>query len=298
MSLVRFGDFEVHLLTAGGWYADGGSLFGVVPKLLWEKQKPADSDNLVRCACVAAVIRHRGRVVVCETGIGTKLDEKLARRYRIWEPEGLLGSLRRLGVRPEEVDLVLTTHLHWDHAGGLTRRGPDGRYEITFPRARHVVQKSEWDFALAPDPRSRAAYFDEDLLPVADAGLLEIVDGETEVIPGLWVRRTGGHTPGHQLVVFRASPDLACAITGDLVGLRPHLRLPWIPAADLDVLRSVEEKARLLEEAASHRWLLVLGHETEHPAGYLGAEGAWIPEEGFDVSSVPAQEDEAGPAAS
>jgi glyoxylase-like metal-dependent hydrolase (beta-lactamase superfamily II) len=278
---MRLGDFEVHLLTAGGWHADGGSLFGVVPKVLWSKQKPADEDNLVRCSCIATVVRHRGRVVVCETGIGTKLDEKLASRYRIWEPEAMLASLRGLGIRPDEVDLVLTTHLHWDHAGGLTRRTGNGAYEVTFPRARHVVQRTEWEFALSPDVRSRAAYFEEDLLPVAEAGLLELVDGEAEILPGIWVRRTGGHTPGHQVIVFRASPDLACAITGDLVGLRPHLRVPWIPAADLDVRQSIQEKARLLEEAASHRWLLVLGHETEQPAGYLSSEGEWTPEPGL-----------------
>jgi glyoxylase-like metal-dependent hydrolase (beta-lactamase superfamily II) len=272
---MQLGDFEIHLLTAGGWHTDGGSLFGVVPKLLWEKQKPADSDNLVRCACVAAVVRHRGRVVVCETGIGSKLNEKLARRYRVWEPDGLLTSLRSLGVRPEEVDLVVTTHLHWDHAGGLTTRTLNGGYGLTFPRARVVVQRSEWDFALAPDVRSRAAYFEEDLLPVAEAGLLEVVDGEAEVLPGLWVRRTGGHTPGHQLV-----------------GLRPHLRVPWIPAADLDVLRSIEEKTRLLEEASNHRWLLILGHETEHPAGYLEEGGGWIPEPALDPASAPAKGEE------
>jgi glyoxylase-like metal-dependent hydrolase (beta-lactamase superfamily II) len=286
--LVRnmlLGDFEVHLLTAGGWYADGGSLFGVVPKLMWAKQKPPDEDNLVRCSCVAAVVRHRGQVAICETGIGTKLDEKLARRYRVWEPEGLLTSLGRLGVRPDEVDLVLTTHLHWDHAGGLTRRGREGGYELTFPRARHVVQRSELEFALAPDARSRAAYIEEDLLPVADAGLLEVVDGEAEVLPGLWVRRTGGHTPGHQVIVFRASSELACAITGDLVGLRPHLRVPWIPAADLDVRQSITEKARLLDEAAKHRWLLVLSHEPEQPAGYLDPQGAWTPELELEVVS-------------
>ena len=275
---MRLGDFEIHLLVAGGWLNDGGASFGVVPKVLWQRQKPADENNMVRSACIGVVVRHRGRVIVCETGIGTKLDEKRARQMGVWEPEGLLTALKKLGVRPEEVDLVTSSHLHWDHAGGFTRRDRDGGYQLTFPRARHVVQKSEWDFALAPDPRSRAAYFEEDLLPVAEAGLLEVVDGEAEVLPGLWVRHTGGHTPGHQVIVFRASPDLACAVTGDLVALRPHLRVPWIPAADLDVLRSIEQKTRLLEEAARHRWLLVLGHETEQPAGYVDGEGSWTPE--------------------
>src|SRR5919199_4084189 len=275
---MRLGDFEIHLLRAGGWHADGGSFFGVIPKLLWQQQRPPDEDNLIRCACVAVVVRHRGRVIVCETGIGTKLDEKLARRYRVWEPEALLGSLGSLGIRPHEVDLVVTTHLHWDHAGGLTRRTPGGGFELTFPRARHVVQRSEWEFALRPDVRSQAAYMEDDLLPVAEAGLLELVEGEAEGVPGVVVRQTGGHTPGHQLIVFRASPDLSCAVTGDLVAQRPHLRVPWVPAADLDVLRTLEEKTRLLEEASRHRWLLVLGHETEQPAGYVDADGEWTPE--------------------
>jgi glyoxylase-like metal-dependent hydrolase (beta-lactamase superfamily II) len=275
---MRLGDFEIHLLVASGWYPDGGTLFGVVPKALWARRRPVGADNLVRAACVGAVIRHRGRVVVVETGIGTKLDEKRARQFGVWEPDGLLASLARLGVRPEEVDVVLTTHLHWDHAGGFTRRDRDGHVAVTFPRARHVVQRAEWDFALHPDPRSRAGYFEDDLLPVAESGLLEVVEGEAEVLPGLVVRQTGGHTPGHQLIVARASEDLACVVTGDLVGLRPNLRVPWVASADLDVLRTIEEKTRLLEEASEHRWLLVLGHEVDRPAGYVDAAGAWTPE--------------------
>lgn len=280
---MRLGDFEVHLLISGGWHPDGGTMFGVVPRVLWERQKPPDERNLIRAGCVGAVIKHRGKIVVCETGIGTKLDEKRARQFGVWEPDGLLSGLARLGIRPDEVDVVLTTHLHWDHAGGFTRRAGEG-YEVTFPRARHVVQRAEWEFALNPDPRSGPAYVEEDLLPVADRGLIEVVDGEAEVLPGLLVRKTGGHTPGHQLVVIRASADLACALTGDLVAMRPHLRLPWIPAADLDVLRSVEAKARLLEEAATHRWLLLLGHEADQPAGYLERDGTWTAEPGMDAA--------------
>ena len=275
---MRLGDFEIHLMTAGGWHPDGGTFFGVVPKALWQRRRPADENNLIRAACVGAVVRHRGKTIVCETGIGTKLTEKQARQFAVWEPDGLLRSLHHLGVLPQEVDLVVTTHLHWDHAGGLTRRGADGRLELTFPRAKHVVQLAEWDFALHPDPRSRAGYMEDDLLPVAEAGLLELVEGEAEVLSGVVVRHTGGHTPGHQLVVFRASSDLSCVVTGDLFGLRQHLRVPWVPAADLDVLRTIEEKTRLLEEASEHRWLLVLGHEVEQPAGYVDSEGEWTPE--------------------
>jgi glyoxylase-like metal-dependent hydrolase (beta-lactamase superfamily II) len=275
---MRLGDFEVHLLASGGWHSDGGATFGVVPRVLWERQKPPDEHNLIRSACLGVVVRHRGRVIVCETGIGTKLDEKRARQMGVWEPEGLLTALKRVGIQPDEVDLVTSSHLHWDHAGGFTRRSPQGGFQLTFPRAKHLVQRAEWDFALHPDPRSRAGYYADDLLPVAEAGLVEFVDGEVEPVPGLVLRKTGGHTPGHQLVTFRASEDLSCVLTGDLVGMRPHLRVPWIPAADLDVLRTIEEKTRLLEEAAEHRWLLVLAHETDQPAGYLDADGEWTPE--------------------
>jgi len=274
---MRVGDFELHLLVAGGWRNDGGATFGVVPKILWERQKPADDKNMIPSACNALVVRHRGKVLVCETGIGNKLSEKRALQVSQWEPEALLSGLSRLGIRPEEVDAVLSSHLHWDHAGGFTRRA-DGSVRVTFPKAKHFVQRAELDFALKPDPRSAAGgYVAEDFVPVADAGLLELIEGEAEVLPGVWLRLVGGHTPGSQVIVFRAG-ELGVVLTGDLVGMTPHLRLTWTSGADLDVLRVIEEKARLFEEASRHRWLLVLGHETERPAGYLNSDGGWAPE--------------------
>jgi glyoxylase-like metal-dependent hydrolase (beta-lactamase superfamily II) len=279
---MRLGDFELHLLVASRMKFDGGLAFGVVPKVLWEREKPTDDRNLLEAACVAAVIRHRGKVIVCETGIGSKLNEKRAQQVVLREPEGLLRSLQRLGVRPDEVDVVLSTHLHWDHAGGMTRRSADGELQLSFPRAKHFVQRSEWEFALAPDVRSRSGYLADDFLPVEEGGLVEFVDGNVEVLPGVELRHTGGHTPGHQVIIFRAG-ELACAVTGDVVAMRPHLRLAWNLGADLDVVRLLQEKARLLEEASRHRWLLVLSHETENPAGYVGADGDWRPEPDLEV---------------
>jgi glyoxylase-like metal-dependent hydrolase (beta-lactamase superfamily II) len=272
------GDLELHLLIASHWKADGGLMFGVVPKIMWEKRKPADGNNLIDCTCVCLVARINGRVLVCETGIGTKLSEKRAQQVALREPEGLLHSLHRLGIRPEEVDAVVTTHLHWDHAGGLTRRGEGGTIDVTFPNARVFVQRSEWDFALDPDVRSQSVYITDDFTPLMDGHrLVELLDGSTEVLPGVEVRHVGGHTPGSQVVLLR-SGEFACAVTGDLVGLSPHLRVPWTMAADLDALRLLEEKARLLDEAQRHRWLLVLSHETDQPAGYLETDGRWRPE--------------------
>jgi len=201
---MQLGDLELYLLIAGHWKADGGLMFGVVPKVMWEKKRPADGNNMIDMACVGLIARINGRVVVCETGIGTKLNEKRARQVALREPEGLLQSLRRVGITPDEVDAVITTHLHWDHAGGLTRRNETGGLELTFKKARHFIQKSEWDFALHPDQRSESA--------------------------------------------------------------------------DLDPLRVLEQKARLFEEAERHRWLLVLSHEPDQPAGYLEEGGRWRPE--------------------
>jgi glyoxylase-like metal-dependent hydrolase (beta-lactamase superfamily II) len=277
---MRLGDFELHLLVAARMKFDGGLVFGVVPKVVWERYKPADERNLVEMACVGMIVRHNGKVILCETGIGTKLDEKRARQVELREPEGALLALKRLGIRPEEVDVVLSTHLHWDHAGGFTRRSEGGRVEVTFPKAKHFVQRSEWDFALDCDPRSKAAYLADDFVPVADAGLVEFVDGDAEILPGVELRLTGGHTPGNQVVIFRAG-DIAAVMTGDLVGTRPQLRRAWNSGGDLDVVRALAEKGRLLDEAADRRWLLILGHETEQPVGYLSADGDWTPETGL-----------------
>ena len=278
---MQLGDLELHLLVSERWKADGGLMFGVVPKVLWEKQKPADGNNMIDCACVCLIARKNGRVIVCETGIGTKLSEKRAQQIVLREPDGLLLALQRLGIRPEEVDAVVTTHLHWDHAGGLTRRDAGGGLELTFKKARHFIQRSEWDFALHPDVRSSAGYVTDDFTPLADGNhLVELLDGDAEVLPGVHLRHVGGHTPGSQVLVLR-SGELACAVTGDLVCQTPHLKVPWNMSADIEPLRVFEQKARLFDEAEKHRWLLVLSHETDHPAGYLEAGGRWRPEPGL-----------------
>ena len=275
---MQLGDLELHLLVADRWKADGGLMFGVVPRILWEKQKPPDGNNMIDCACVCLIARKNGRVIICETGIGNKLSEKRARQVALREPEAMLHALRRLGIMPDEVDAVVTTHLHWDHAGGLTRRDEHGEVELTFKKARHFIQRSEWDFALQPDVRSRPSYITDDFTPLADGNdLVEFLDGDAEVLPGVQIRHVGGHTPGSQVLILR-SGELACAVTGDLVCLTPHLRVPWNMAADIEPLRVFEEKAKLLDEAEKHRWLVVLSHETDQPAGYLEEGGRWRPE--------------------
>jgi glyoxylase-like metal-dependent hydrolase (beta-lactamase superfamily II) len=271
---VQLGDLELHLLVTDHWKADGGLMFGVVPKILWDKQKPADGNNMIDCASVCLIARKNGRVIICETGIGNKLSEKRARQVGLREPEDLLHHLKRLGIRADEVNAVVTTHLHWDHAGGLTRRDDRGALELTFPRARHFIQRSEWDFAVHPDVRSRPSYVIDDFTPLADGNdLVEYLDGDAEVLPGVELRHVGGHTPGSQVMILR-SGELACAVTGDLVCQTPHLKVSWNMSADIEPLRVFEQKARLFDEAQNHRWLLVLSHEPDQPAGYID-DGHW-----------------------
>src|SRR5260370_431063 len=173
-------------------------MFGVVPKVLWEKLKPADGNNMIDCACEGLIARVNGRVSVGETGIGTKLSEKRARQVALREPEGLLYSLKRVGIRPDEVDAVITTHLHWDHAGGLTRL-EGGCLELTFPKARHFIQRSEWDFALHPDVRSLSGYVTADSTPLHDGNpLFDSFNGDAEVLPGVHVRHVCRHTTRSQ----------------------------------------------------------------------------------------------------
>jgi glyoxylase-like metal-dependent hydrolase (beta-lactamase superfamily II) len=275
---VRLGDLELHLLVTDHWKADGGLMFGVVPKVLWERQKPADGKNMIDCACVCVVARINGRVIVCETGIGNKLSEKRALQVALREPEGMLHALNRLGIQPDEVDAVITTHLHWDHAGGLTRRDELGALQLTFPKAKHFIQRREWDFALAPDVRSRPSYVIDDFTPLADGhNAVEFLDGDAEVMPGVQIRLVGGHTPGSQVLILR-SGELACAVTGDLVCQTPHLRVSWNMSADIEPLRVFQQKSQLFDEAEKHRWLLVLSHEPDQPAGYLEEGGVWRPE--------------------
>src|SRR5438067_2893236 len=272
------GDLELHLLIADRWKADGGLMFGVVPKVLWEKQKPADGNNMIDCACVCLIARKDVRVIICETGIGNKLSEKRALQVALREPESLLHHLQRLGIRPDEVDAVVTTHLHWDHAGGLTRRNQEGEVELTFKRARHFIQRSEWEFALQPDVRSRASYILDDFTPLIDGNnAVEFLDGDAEVLPGVHLRHVGGHTPGSQVLVLQ-SGELACAVTGDLVCQTPHLRVPWNMSADIEPLRVLQAKEQLFDEGDGHRCILVSSHEVDQPAGYLEEGGRWRPE--------------------
>ncbi len=258
---MRLGEFQVDIIVDNRFLIDGGAMFGVVPKRIWQGLVPADTDNLVPLDMNVLVVRTGRGTVAVDTGMGDTLNDKQRRIFGLRTPSQLLRGLQALGVSRHEVDVVLFTHLHADHAGGAITV-QDGRWEPTFPRARHVVQDWEWEDALAPNERTAAAYLTPQLQLLWERGLVDLVHGECEVYPGIKVRLTGGHCRGHQMVeVISDHCRLACL--GDLLPTAAHVRLPYIAGVDTFPLRTLEVKKELFPILAAELWLLALDHDLE-----------------------------------
>jgi glyoxylase-like metal-dependent hydrolase (beta-lactamase superfamily II) len=264
------GGVRVHLLRDGTFGLDGGAMFGVVPRVLWEKTDPPDSRNRVTLGLNVALIESGGHRVLVDTGMGDKWSPKEADLYKLDRSATLLGGLASLGLGPEDVDVVVNSHLHFDHAGGNTRR-ESGRTRPTFPRARYLVQLGEWEDATHAHERSRASYREENFVPLAESRQLETVQGEVEVVPGVRVVPVGGHTAYHQMVVVEGTAATLVVPT-DLLPTTSHLPLPYIMGYDLFPLGTLEAKRRLLAEAASRHWTILFYHDSRRPLGQIQIE--------------------------
>ncbi len=270
MNRVQVGEFEVHLLSDGTFRLDGGAMFGVVPKPLWETIHVPDERNRIRLGIDALLVVGRGRRILIESGIGGKSDAKFASIYGIERPVGLVGELAHLGVAPEAIDVVVLTHLHFDHAGGLTRR-EGGEVVPVFPRAVHVVQRAELAYAHAPPDRVRPSYLPDDFAPVEAAGLFRLADGAGEVEPGIRVVPTPGHAPHHQSVLVE-SGGRTLAYWGDLVPTAGHTHVPYVMGYDLEPAVTVEQKKEWLARAERDRWLVTWTHEPDPWVGRVVRE--------------------------
>jgi glyoxylase-like metal-dependent hydrolase (beta-lactamase superfamily II) len=265
------GGTTVALIQAGTFRSDAGALFGPVPRLLWNRLVPTEIDaehRLLQALNCLLVETPAGRVLV-ETGIGERVDEK-TRAMRGYEGPAILPALREAGYDPATVDVVAMSHLHFDHAGGLL----DAAGARAFPRARIVAQRSEWEIALQPNLRIVASYVQPELEIVRAWGAEGAADGEVELLPGVSVVPTGGHSAGHQVIVVRGSGASARTIAffGDLC-MRPWSANPrWVTAFDDFPLDSVDRKADLFAQAAADRWLVALSHEQWTPIGHLSPE--------------------------
>lgn len=267
---MRIGNYELAPIETGRFGLDGGAMFGVVPKPLWEKLHPPDERNRITMAARALLLRDGTRTILVDAGNGTKLPEKLAAIYRVdTRSDALVASLSARGVSPDEVTDVILTHLHFDHAGGATHR-VDGVLKPTFPNARYHVQRDQWEAALRPTERDRASFIPEDFLPLRDHSLLDFAEGEGELLPGIRLRLLHGHTTALQapLISDGATTLFFCA---DLFPLASHLQLPWIMGYDLRPLVTLEEKRRVLGEALEQQWILFFEHDPRIVAGKLEA---------------------------
>ena len=242
-------------------------MYGVVPRVLWEKLSPPDGRNRVGLRANLLLIRSGDQNVLVESGLGNDIPEKWKENYGLREPSRMSAELARVGLNAEDIDQVVLTHLHSDHSGGCVRRDGEAFVPI-FSRARHIVQRREWEDALDPDVRSRVSYLKEMLLPLEEHGLLQLVDGDQEILPGVRIQVTGGHTRGHQVVLID-SGERTAFYTGDLIPTTSHLRTAYVPSVDLYPMESMKAKTELIRQAVDEHWLVFFGHDTKVDAGHL-----------------------------
>ena len=264
---MRLGDLELTPLLDRHFRLDGGAMFGVVPKPLWEKRNPADARNRISLAMRPLLVRG-ARLVIVDAGAGEKMEPKLQDIYGFERDETLDASLSAAGVRRDAIDIVLATHLHFDHAGGFTARDPSGAIVPAFPNARYVINAGEWEDATHPHERNRASYFAENYVPLADRGVVDFMDGDGEVMPGVRVRRTGGHTQWHQ-IVYLESGGATAVFTADLIPTTAHVDVPWIMGYDLYPMETLAFKRALVREAVEREYIIFFEHDPHIAAGYI-----------------------------
>jgi glyoxylase-like metal-dependent hydrolase (beta-lactamase superfamily II) len=263
----QVGSLRCHTLEAGLQRLDGGAMFGVVPKPLWEKRIPPDQRNRIPLAMRPLLVEHPDGLVLIDNGLGNKEDAKFHDIYGIENGGSVAGStlledsLKELGYTPADVKWMVDTHLHFDHAGGNTRR-QEGKAasEVAFPNAMYVVQRGELDYARHTNERTRASYLPHNFDPVDAAGKWKLIDGDVEILPGIRSLVTPGHVPYHQAILVQDGGETACFLA-DLCPTVHHLPLPWIMGYDVEPLRTLESKRALFGRAAAEGWWIVLEHD-------------------------------------
>lgn len=272
----RLGDWTIHALQAGGQLLDGGAMFGVVPKPLWERRIPADARNRIPLGMRCLLIEHPSAgPVLIDTGVGNKEDEKFIDIYGIENAVPghrtmLEAALAAAGVAPSDVQVVINTHLHFDHAGGNTARDAAGALVPSFPNARYLVHAGEMHYATHTNERTAASYFARNWDVLAERGQLELVQHDVELLPGIRMRHTPGHTPWHQSIVLESAGETAVFL-GDVCPTAAHVPLPWIMGYDVEPLVTLESKRALWAEASAGGWLVVFEHDAQQAWGRIRA---------------------------
>ena len=265
---MKFGDFEILSIVENSFKIDGGAMFGVVPKIIWQKVYPPDQNNMVKLDINLLLIKADGENILIDAGIGDGLSERQQKMFGVERSSHLEKGLARQNLSPEDIDLVLLTHLHADHAGGVIKLDKDGRKSPRFPNARHVVQIKEWEEAMHPDERTSATYFTSSLKILEEKKLLELIDGEDEAATGIKLINTGGHTPGHQAVLIEDGEN-KILWAGDIIPSTHHLRIPYVASVDLVPRETMEQKKRFLRMCSEDGWILAFDHDLKVKMGKI-----------------------------
>ena len=267
---MKFGDLELRPLFDGTLRLDGGAMFGVVPKPLWERRAPADERNRISLAMRPLLVRG-DRTVLIDAGVGGKMDEKSVEIYAIDRTRNIDHALTAAGLARTDIDIVLASHLHFDHAGGFTARDEGGRIVPAFPRARYIVRTGEWEDATHPHERNRASYVAENFVPLREAGVLDLKPDDGGIAPGVRVVRTGGHTMHHQIVMIESGGRTA-VFAADLIPTAAHVDDPWIMGYDLYPMDTLAFKRAFVRDAIAREYLIFFEHDPAIAAGYIREE--------------------------
>jgi len=267
---MRLGDFDLTPLSDGGFRLDGGAMFGVVPKPLWERRAPADEKNRISLGMRPLLVRTATQTVLIDAGCGDKMSAKEAGIYGFDRARNLDHSLAAAGVFAADIDVVIASHLHFDHAGGFTAL-IDGQVRPRFPNARYKIRRGEYVDATHPHERNRASYFAENYVPLVEAGVVDFIEDDGEVLPGISVWRTGGHTMHHQLIRIESGGQTA-VFTGDLMPTAAHVDEPWIMAYDLYPMDTLAFKRAFVREAIAGGYVIFFEHDPAMAAGIIREE--------------------------
>jgi len=280
---MLLGDVELRVVSDGVFWLDGGAHFGIVPRVLWEPLIAPDESHRVPMGLNCLFIESAGRKIVVDTGLGSKLSAKQRDILNLGRDKGLVRALQEIGVAPEDVDIVINTHLHTDHCGGNTTFNEHGQAVPTFPRAEYWIQRLEWADARYPNERTRATYLPENLIPLEEQGQLHLLYGDTPVTGEVRCDVTRGHTRAHQSVIIQFQGQKAVYL-GDLAPWKENIeRLAWTPAGDVEPLETMETKRAFQQWALEEEVLLIFEHDPRITAGYLRRHGDRLEVEPVDL---------------
>ena len=267
---MKFGSFEIIPFVEQRFKLDGGAMFGVIPKKIWGKLLPADENNLISMQANLFLLKADGKNILFDTGLGDVISEKERKIYAATGETNIEAGLKKIGLSPDDIDYVFLSHLHTDHSGGAVVETENG-LKPRFPKATHIVQKDEWDDAVNPDERTAAVYIPERIKVLESAGLVELIDGDKELLPGIKAIKTGGHTRGHQ--AFEATSDgTTVAYYADIVPSEHHIRVPFVPSTDLFPMDTMKVKRELLKRLLSENMILAFDHDVQINLGRVTEE--------------------------